>query len=126
MENIERRLELIRMMRSEQKENISRLQHREQILYPNRRASYSGKNSYPDYSGKTYDFKDNYSGKDDIDSVGLDKNWGFYVRLLISITLFLTFFYMDMSNTSYFGVTCDTVQNMISDTFELKSFAFIP
>ena len=37
MENVERRLELIRMMRHEQKENISRIQRREHILYPNRK-----------------------------------------------------------------------------------------
>lgn len=125
MENVERRLELIRMMRHEQKENISRIQRREHILYPNRKVSYSDSLALGTYDTKPYDFKDRYQEKDDIDSVGRDKNWGFYLRLIISITLFLTFFYMDISGTSYFGVTCDMVQNMISNTFDLKSFAFM-
>lgn len=125
MENIERRLELIRMMRSEHKENINRLQKREHILYPNRRISYSDRNAYDDYRNRNYEYKNTYSEKADIDSVGRDKNWGFYLRLIVSITLFLTFFYMDISNTSYFGITCDMVQGMISDTFDLKSFAFM-
>jgi len=125
MENVERRLELIRMMRHEQKENIGRIQRREHILYPNRKVSYSDSLTLGTYDTKPYVFKDRYQEKDSIDSVSLDKSWGFYLRLIISITLFLTFFYMDISGTSYFGVTCDMVQNMISNTFDLKSFAFM-
>ena len=125
METIERRLELIKMMRHEEKENINRIQRREHILYPNRKVSYSDSVVLGAYDTKPYVFKDRYQIKDDIDSVSRDKNWGFYLRLIISITLFLTLFYMDISEVSYFGITFDMVQNMISDTFDLKSFAFM-
>ena len=125
METIERRLELIKMMRHEEKENINRIQRREHILYPNRKVSYSDSGVLGAYDTKPNVFKDRYQIKDDIDSVSRDKNWGFYLRLIISITLFLTLFYMDISEVSYFGITFDMVQNMISDTFDLKSFAFM-
>jgi len=126
METIERRLELIKMMRHEEKENINRIQRREHILYPNRKISYSDSVVLGAYDTKPpYVFKDRYQAKDDIDSVSRDKNWGFYLRLIISITLFLTLFYMDISEVSYFGITFDMVQNMISNTFDLKSFAFM-
>ncbi len=127
MENVERRLELIRMMRSEHKDNVTRIQRREQILYPNRKVSYSepmdnrNKNDY----GKSMRY-DSYSDTSiQTDSVNNKPNYGFYIRLGISIGLFLLFFYMDRNNTSYFGITCDMVQNAISNTFDLKSFAFM-
>ena len=41
MDNIDRRLELIKMMRNEHEENIGRIRKREHILYPNKRLSYS-------------------------------------------------------------------------------------
>ena len=47
MENIERKLELVRMMRREQQENLCRLQRREHILYPEKKCSYSS--YYLDY-----------------------------------------------------------------------------
>lgn len=97
MENVEKRMELIRMMRSEHEQNIGRIQRRESILHE----------------------------KSTIDSVSHISNWGFYVRFGISVGLFLLFFYMDRNNSSYLGITCDMVQNMISDTFDLKSFAFM-
>ena len=97
MENVEKRLELIRMMRSEHEQNIGRIQRRENILHE----------------------------KYNIDSVSHNTNMGFYVRFVISVGLFLLFFYMDRTNSSYFGITCDIVQSMISDTFDLKSFAFM-
>ena len=103
MGNVERRLELIKMMRDEHKDNLGRIQRREQILYPNRK----------------------YDTCIPTDSVNNKPNYGFYIRLGISIGLFLLFFYMDRNNVSYFGISCDMVQNMISDTFDLKSFAFM-
>lgn len=125
MENAERRLELIKMMRSEQKENMSRIQRREHILYPNRKKSYENAELYNDYDSKPAVYIDRYKEKNTVDSVGRRENWGFYLRFIISVTLFLTFFYMDISGTDYFGITYDMVQNMISDTFDLKSFAFM-
>lgn len=125
MENVERRLELIKMMRSEHKENISRIQRREHILYPDKKISYSDRDSYDSNNVKSYTFHEHYQEKSDIDSVSRNSNLGFYLRLGISVGLFLLFFYMERNNVSYFGISCDMVENMISNTFDLKSFAFM-
>lgn len=125
MENAERRLELIKMMRSEQKENLGRIQRREQILYPKRKVSYSDSAEYNTGNNKYHLYLDDNNNVSSADSSGQSVNWGFYLRLGISIGLFLIFFYMERNDISYFGITCDMVQNMISDTFDLKSFAFM-
>jgi len=125
MENVERRLELIKMMRSEHKDNINRIQRREHILYPGRKISYTDRNTYDTNNVNSYTFHEHYQEKDVIDSVSHDSNLGFYLRLGISVGLFLIFFYMDRNNVSYFGISCDMVENMISNTFDLKSFAFM-
>ena len=127
MENAERRLELIKMMRNEHKDNLGRIQRREQILYPNRKLSYSrlmDNRSRNDYGNSTrYEI---YSDTvPQTDSVNNKPNYGFYFRFGISIGLFLLFYYMDSNNVSYYGITSDMVQNMISNTFDLKSFAFM-
>ena len=127
MENVERRLELIKMMRDEHKDNLGRIQRRERILYPNRKLSYS--DLMDNRSRADYIKSGRYDSNPDIisstDQVNTKPNYGFYMRLGISIGLFLLFYYMDNNNISYFGITCDMVQNMISDTFDLKSFAFM-
>ena len=125
MENVERRLELIKMMRNEHKNNLGRIQRREQILYPNRKPSYSDLQEYKTEYNKLSRYKSDYDTIANADSRSQQANYGFYIRLGISIGLFLLFYYMDKNNVSYFGVTCDMVQNMISNTFDLKSFAFM-
>lgn len=125
MENVERRLELIKMMRNEHKDNLGRIQRREQILYPNRKPSYSDLQEYKTEYNKLTRYKSDYDTISSTDSSSQQANYGFYIRLGISIGLFLLFYYMDKNNVSYFGVTCDMVQNMISNTFDLKSFAFM-
>ena len=125
MENVERRLELIKMMRNEHKDNLGRIQRREQILYPNRKPSYSDLQEYKTEYNKLNRYKSDYDTIANADSSSQQDNYGFYIRLGISIGLFLLFYYMDKNNVSYFGVTCDMVQNMISNTFDLKSFAFM-
>ena len=125
MENIERRLELIKMMRSEHEENIGRIRRREHILYPDRKLSYSETESFKELEKNSYNYQDNVKSQKTIDSVSPKFNFGFYIRLVVSILLFLLFFYMDMNQTNVFGITCNMVQNMISDTFDMKSFAFI-
>ena len=125
MENVERRLELIKMMRNEHKDNLGRIQRREQILYPNKKLSYSDLTDYKSGYSKNHSYISENNASESTDPVSQSVNWGFYLRLGISIGLFLLFFYMDKNNVSYFGVTCDMVQNMISDTFDLKSFAFM-
>ena len=125
MENVEQRLELIKMMRNEHKDNLGRIQRREQILYPNRKPSYSDLQEYKTEYNKLSRYKSDYDTIASTDSGSQQANYGFYIRLGISIGLFLLFYYMDKNNVSYFGVTCDMVQNMISNTFDLKSFAFM-
>ena len=125
MENVERRLELIKMMRNEHKDNLGRIQRREQILYPNRKPSYSDLQEYKTEYIKLSRYKSDYDTTANADSNSQQANYSFYIRLGISIGLFLLFYYMDKNNVSYFGVTCDMVQNMISNTFDLKSFAFM-
>ena len=89
MENAERRLELIKMMRSEQEENIGRIRKREHILYPNRKLSYSEQTEK-----KPYVFLDRYEEKENNDQTSQQiTNYGFYMRLGICMGLFLLFVY---------------------------------
>lgn len=120
MENIERRLELIKMMRSEQEENIGRLQKREHILYPNRKVSYS---DVPD--AKLFSSSYRYNEKEIDDQVSQRKGYGFYMRLTICTGLFLLFVYMETQNISYFGITHEQIQAAVSQTIDVNSFAFM-
>lgn len=120
MENIERRLELIKMMRSEQEENIGRLQKREHILYPNRKVSYS---DVPD--AKLFSASYRYYEKESSDQVGQQKDYGFYMRLAICTGLFLLFIYMETQNISCFGITHEQIQTAVSQTMDVNSFAFM-
>lgn len=120
MENIERRLELIKMMRSEQEENIGRLQKREHILYPNRKVSYS---DVPD--AKLFNASYRFYEKESGDQVGQRKDYGFYMRLAICTGLFLLFIYMETQNISCFGITHEKIQTVVSQTIDINSFAFM-
>lgn len=120
MENIERRLELIKMMRSEQEENIGRLQKREHILYPNRKVSYS---DVPD--AKLFSSSYRYNEKEADDQASQRKGYGFYMRLTICTGLFLLFVYMETQNISYFGITHEQIQAAVSQTIDVNSFAFM-
>ena len=120
MENIERRLELIKMMRSEQEENIGRLQRREYILYPNRKLSYSDS---PDT--KMFHSSFRYFEKETDDQSSQQKDYSFYMRLAICTGLFLLFVYMETQNISCFGITHEQIQTAISQTIDVNSFAFM-
>ena len=121
MENAERRLELIKMMRSEQEENIGRIRKREHILYPNRKLSYSEQ-----IEKKPYVFLDRYEEKENNDQTSQQiTNYGFYMRLGICMGLFLLFVYMETQNISYFGITHEQIQEAVSETIDVNSFAFM-
>ena len=121
MENAERRLELIKMMRSEQEENIGRIRTREHILYPNRKLSYSEQTEK-----KPYVFLDRYEEKENNDQTSQQiTNYGFYMRLGICMGLFLLFVYMETQNISYFGITHEQIQEAVSETIDVNSFAFM-
>ena len=121
MENIERRLELIKMMRSEQEENIGRIRKREQILYPNRKVSYVEPSENGSYS-LNYRFHEKA-----ISDQGsqIKNNYGFYMRLVICTGLFLLFIYMETQNISCFGITHEQIQTAVSQTIDVNSFAFM-
>lgn len=121
MENAERRLELIKMMRSEQEENIGRIRKREHILYPNRKLSYSEQTEK-----KPCVFLDRYEEKENNDQTSQQiTNYGFYMRLGICMGLFLLFVYMETQNISYFGITHEQIQEAVSETIDVNSFAFM-
>ena len=121
MDNIDRRLELIKMMRNEHEENIGRIRKREHILYPNKRLSYSDLINNKTYGGMETDFE-----KENTDlKVHRKGNWGFYMRLGICMGLFLLFVYMETQNISYFGITHKQIQKMLSETINVNSFAFM-
>ena len=52
-------------------------------------------------------------------------NWGFYMRLGICMGLFLLFVYMETQNISYFGISHNEIQNLVSETIDVNSFAFM-
>lgn len=120
MENIERRLELIKMMRNEQAENIGRIQKRENILYPNRKISYSDSGERTAYAVR-YRYQEKATDQDG----QMSKHFGFYMRLGICMGLFLTFVYMETQNISYFGITHEQIQEAVSKTMDVNSFAFM-
>lgn len=121
MEHIERRLELIKMLRSEHEANIARIQKREYILYPNRKPSYSSQTS-----SNSYTFPDKYKSDDLPNSIDSSKkDYGFYMRLGICMGLFLGFVYMETQNITCFGVTHEQIQQAVSETIDMNSFAFM-
>lgn len=120
MDNIERRLELIKMMRSEQEENLGRIRKREHILYPDRKLSYS-----EPLENKQFSLSYRYSEKESDDRISQCGNYGFYMRLAICTGLFLIFVYMETQNISCFGITHEQIQEAVSQTIDVNSFAFM-
>lgn len=126
MENIERRLELIKMLRSEHEENIGRIRKREHILYPNRKLSYSESCETAMTSSKTPLFSERYMGKEWNDQNSQSKSsYGFYMRLAICMGLFLLFMYMETQNITCFGISHEQIQQAVSETIDVNSFAFM-
>lgn len=121
MDNIERRLELIKMMRSEQAENIGRIRKREQILYPDRKLSYMEDLN----NRKTLGGSERYSETTEEDSgMRPRSDYGFYMRLGICMGLFFVFVYMETQDITYFGISHEQIQTAISETIDVNSFAF--
>lgn len=121
MDNIERRLELIKMMRSEQEENRGRIRKRERILYPNRKPSY-----LETTEKKSYSFLDSYQENEYDDRLSQRRgSYGFYMRLAICTGFFLLFVYMERQNISCFGISHEQIQAALSETIDVNSFAFM-
>ena len=47
------------------------------------------------------------------------------MRLGICMGLFLLFVYMETQNISYFGITHEQIQEAVSETIDVNSFAFM-
>ena len=119
--NIERRLELIKMMRDEQEENRGRIRKREHILYPNRSLSYQ-----EPLEKRQYNYNDTYLENEKVKQTSRNKNnHCFYLRLGVCMGLFLLFVYMETKNISCFGITHEKIQNVLSQTIDVNSFAFM-
>ena len=125
MDNIERRLELIKMMRNEQAQNIGRIRKREQILYPDRKPSYMGETdtrtslgfaSYDNRYTEIVSSDGNRNSKSD---------YGFYMRLGICMGLFIMFVYTETQNINCFGISHEQIQTAIAETIDVNSFAFM-
>ena len=122
MDNIERRLELIKMMRSEQAENIGRIRKRERILYPDRKPSYMEEMN----ADRAFGLSDRYTENDEnLMNVHTKPDYGFYMRLGICMGLFFLFIYMETQNVSYFGISHEQIQTAIAETIDVNSFAFM-
>jgi len=122
MDNVERRLELIKMMRNEQVENIGRIRKRERILYPERKLSYIEETD----SVRTFGFSDRYADNDESRiNIHPKSDYGFYMRLGICMGLFFVFVYMETKNISYFGISHEQIQTAIAETIDVNSFAFM-
>lgn len=106
MENAERKMELIRMMRLEQQENAGRMQKREQILYPDKLRNSVREDEM---------VRKHPNAKKDL----------FYLRLGISMGIFLLFLYMDTKNITFWGLTFDKIQTIVAETIDVNSFAFM-
>lgn len=104
MISAEQKLQLVHFLREDNKKNRIQLHRREQILY--------GKNVpdilYEDSEDDGYDTKDlvSYKGK------GIS---GFRIRFMISVILFLSFFYLDRNNEKIGNVNINQIESYMED-----------
>lgn len=104
MVTAEQKLQLVHLLREDNKKNRIQLHRREQILY--------GKDVpdsiFEDSEGEVYDTKDfsSYKGKDIS---------GFRVRFMIAVILFLSFFYLDRSNEKIGKIDTNQIEIYMED-----------
>ena len=104
MVSAEQKLQLIHFLREDNKRNRIQLHRREQILY--------GKNvpdslyDLPD--GEEYNTREisSYKGK------GIS---GFRIRFMVSVILFLSFFYLDRSNEKIGNIDTNQIKTYMED-----------
>lgn len=131
MENIERKLELVRMMRREQQENLCRLQRREHILYPEKKLSYSS--YYLDYDNHFQNKNDisldipkhKETSKKQEKNVTMTYGVGLFLRIAICIGLFIGYILMKNNNFTFYNITCDMVENALEDDINLTSIHYL-
>ena len=104
MVSTEQKLQLVHILREDNKKNRMQLHRREQILY--------GKtvpdSPYEETDEEWIDTKEMgaYKGK------GIS---GFRVRFMISVILFLSFFYLDRSNEKIGNIDTNQIQSYMED-----------
>lgn len=104
MVSTEQKLQLVHFLREDNKKNRMQLHRREQILY--------GKNvpdsPYEDIDGDSFETKEfsSYKGK------GIS---GFRIRFMVSIILFLSFFYLDRSNEKIGNLDMGQIESYMED-----------
>ena len=104
MVSTEQKLQLVHFLREDNKKNRMQLHRREQILY--------GKNvpdsPYEDIDGDSFETKEfsSYKGK------GIS---GFRIRFMISVILFLSFFYLDRNEEKIGEIDAKRIHSYIED-----------
>ncbi len=108
--SVEQKLELIKTLRNEHNQNMDKIKRREEILYPEH-------NYYSSYYSK--------DTETDTDTKPVKSSAFFKFRVLISIILFLLFFFMDINQYHIYSITSDEIVNGIGTTLQLNSIDFI-
>ena len=108
--SVEQKLELIKTLRNEHNQNMDKIKRREEILYPEH-------NYYSSYYSK--------DTETDTDTKPVKSSVFFKLRVLISIFLFLLFFFMDINQYHIYSITSDEIVNGIGTTLQLNSIDFI-
>ena len=104
--SVEQKLELIKTLRNEHDQNMDKIKRREEILYPEH-------NYYSSYRLKEIET--------DTDTQPLKSSTFFKLRILISIILFLLFFFMDINQYHIYSITSDSIVKGIGTTLQLSS-----
>lgn len=110
---IEQKLNLIKLIRSEQEQNRNKIRLREEILYPD--------NPYKSFheTSETKDFET-------IEKQ--ERNIPFAFRFIVCLLFFLLFFYMDVQNKSFLKINSTMILEEINRSgisFSSNTFDFI-
>lgn len=104
MVSTEQKLQLVHFLREDNKKNCMQLHKREQILYGKNVSDSLYENS--DEEILTTKEMGSYKGK------GIS---GFRIRFIISVILFLSFFYIDRNNENIGNISANQIQSYIED-----------
>ena len=104
MISAEQKLQLVHFIREDNKKNRIQLNRREQILY--------GKNAPEPY----VESSEGIVNTNEFDSYKEKGISGFRVRFMISVILFLSFFYFDKNNEKIGNIDTKQIENYIEDS----------
>lgn len=113
--NVNRKLELVRMIRMQHQSNRNEYRERERFLY--------GKSSYPVARGEIYGAESTayMTGRTDaLPGYEKDKAFtGFRVRLFLAIVLFGIFIFLDRNQITLYGTTMAELFQMMTRSLTL-------